>query len=953
MSFKISEFFQLTKKEKIKENNTTVYFYEHIKTKAKVLYFQNENENAAFGTFFKTLPEDSKGTTHILEHSVFEGSKNYQEENSLDFIINNSLSSFFNAFTFPDKTMYLFCSSFQKDYLNLLDIYLDFVYFPKLEEKTLRKEGHFYKKTSDGYTFNGIVYNEMKNSLLGFYSKLNYSVSHFFTGGTYNHISGGNPIDIVDLTIDELRNYHKDKYHPSNSNTIIYGKINKNKVFEKLNEVYSQFEYEKKEFEILATPIAENKKMTIEYQDQDGGQNNFVKYYLLKGLKNEEDFLGMNLMMNYYLSYDFSVLRKVIEESGLCASVEDYFANDLKTPVFGILCRGVENKDIEKLEDLIDTNIYKLAKNISKEIKELLLKRYEYRLKEIEFYTNQGLDVIVSCATYLNYDLDPLIEQRNFKNLKIIKKLLKGKNFEKFLAEKFLPSQTLSIKFTPSDRLLDDYNKQLDKKLQNKLKLEDFSILDKEIEIHEKFLNREKIEPDYKNLKKIRIQDLDLKIKKFDCGYKENIFYSYLNSSDLFRIGLNFDISNFNMSKLDYLAIYLHQVNQLSTSKYDFQQFSILKKKYFSEFELNSYKSFNDDNGKKSFFIKIFMKFLEADESKVFEILKEFAFHLNFENKERIKYLLLEQYQFLKESLAENPLEHAIHKSLSEMSEIEYINYHMNSLPLINKLKFIIENFDNEFESLSTEFKMIHKYIFTQDCIFNFGLSKEKSSKIDYYVKKIKDEINLVSGNILKLGDITIPSFGLNITNQNYFLPSNSDTNFNVMAVKYENFPSEEKPVLKILEPYFHQYLWSNIRVKNGAYGAVYKIDRNFDFGYFFSYSDPKINDTFETYSSTRNNFELSKFKKYSFEKMKLKYLSKYKEIYTNSDIYAKSFSYYLRNISDSRRQKELDMNIALNYSGFTNLFKYLKKIKFTIKVIATTKERINEFKEKFETISS
>ena len=161
MSFLISDYFDLDKIEKIKESKTKVHFYTHKKTKAQVLFFENANENAGFSTFFKTPCDNSKGTTHILEHSVFEGSKKYDQENSLDFILNNSLNSSFNAMTFLDKTGYYFCSSFQKDYLNLLDIFLDFVYFPKLELKTLRKEGHFFKKNSTGYEFNGIVFNEM------------------------------------------------------------------------------------------------------------------------------------------------------------------------------------------------------------------------------------------------------------------------------------------------------------------------------------------------------------------------------------------------------------------------------------------------------------------------------------------------------------------------------------------------------------------------------------------------------------------------------------------------------------------------------------------------------------------------------------------------------------------------------------------------------------------------
>ena len=949
MSFKINEFFKLTKKEKIKESNTTVFFYEHLKTKAKILYFQNDNENATFGTFFKTLPENSKGTTHILEHSVFEGSKKYDQENSLDYIINNSLASNFNAMTFPDKTMYFFCTSFQKDYLNLLDIYLDFVYFPKLEEKTLRKEGHFFKKNESGYEFNGIVFNEMKNSLLGFYSNLYESVSHFFDGGTYSHISGGNPLDVVDLTIDEMREYHKDKYHPSNSHTILYGKINKNKVFSKLNEIFDQFEYEKKDFEILATPIAENKKMNLEYQDLDGGENNFVKYYLLKGLNTEEDFLGVDLARNYFMSYDFSVLRKILEESKLCSSVEEVYIHDIKTPAFAILCRGVDHKDIEILEELIDKNIYSLSKNISKEIKDLLLKRYEYRLKEIEFYKNQGLDILMSCSRYLNYNQDPLIGLRNYKSLKIIQKLLKGKNFEKFLAEKILPSQTLSIKFSPSKNLLPEYNQKIDKKLKQKLELLDLKILDKEVEDHEKFLNKEKIEPNYKDLKKIKIQDLDLKISKFDTSIVEDIFYSTINSSDLFRVELNFDIADFNFSKLDYLGIYLYQVNQLSTKNYDFQKFSMLKKSYFSEFSIFPRYILNSENDKKIYFLTLFMKFLENDEDRVFDVLKEYILNLDFNNKERIKFLLTEQYQSIKESLSENPLDHSIHKAVSFMSEFDYISYNISSIPMLNRLKYLIENFDKEFEDLSNELKLIHNYVFSQNSYFNFGVSHERSSKIKEIAYRLSSELNIIPSNISKLGSLNVSGFKLLNDNKNYYLPTNSDTNFNVMAVKYKSINPEDKPVIRFLEPFFHQYLWNNIRVKNGAYGAHFQINKNAEYSLFFSYSDPRINQTFATYSNTRNNFELSKFKRYSFEKMKIKFLAQYKEINTNSDIFSKSFYNFIRGLDNNKRQKELDLKISLNYSSFKNLFKNLKNIKFIVKVIASTDERIKEFKEPYE----
>lgn len=951
MAFKIQENFDLVKKEKIKENNTTVLFYEHKKTKAKVMYFQNENESASFNIFFKTPLDNSKGTNHILEHSVFEGSKKYDQENSLDFIFNNSLSSFANAMTFTDKTMYIFNSSFQKDFLNLLDVYLDFVFFPKLEEKTLKKEGHFYKKTKNGYEFNGIVFNEMKESLLGFDSKFFYAVKEFFLPGSYSHNLGGNPIDIVDLTIDELRNYHKDKYHPSNSHTILYGKINKNKVFEKLNEVFSQFEYEEKNFEIKAIPVAENKKLTIEYQDYDGGDNKFVKYYLLKGMVSEEDYLGLDLIKKYYLDYDFSPLKTVIEDSGFCSSVECAILDDFIFPIFTIICKGVDHKNVENLEDLIDKSIFKFSKTIPKETKDLLLKSYEFNLKEIEFYQNQGFDIAVSVGRFLNYGLDPLIGLRNYKSLKIIEKLLKGKNLEKFLAEKFLSSQTLSIKFTPNQKLLDEYNNELQLKLEKKLKLEDFTDLDKKIEEHEKFLNREKIEPKYPSLKKIKIQDLDLKITKFDSELKENVYHTHLNSSDLYRVGLNFDISDFNFSKLEYLGIYLNLVNQLGTSKYNFREFSFLKKKYFADFNISISNYFNQKSEKKIYLISLFMKFLDSDKDEVLNVAYEFIKNTEFNNKERLKFLIEEQYQKLKDYSIQEPLVNACSKADSFMTEFDYLHYNLNFAPMINKLKFILENFDNEFDSIVTELTLIHNYIFNQTCIWNLGYSKENERNANHLIQKISDKLNIIPGEVSKLGNLTVPGFETG-KSLNFYIPSNSDTSFNVMTVKYNSIDEKDKKVLSILNPYMFQYLWDNIRVKNGAYGAKFHIDKDFNFSYFYSYSDPKITETFNIYSNTKSNFNLNKFKKYAYDKMKIRFLSGYKHIYRNSEIYNLSFQYYMKDIDYKKRVSDLEAKIALNFNDFKELVRKLKDIKFVIKVIATSLDRIKDFKDSYEKIS-
>ncbi len=952
MSFLISDYFDLDKIEKIKESKTKVHFYTHKKTKAQVLFFENANENCGFSTFFKTPCDNSKGTTHILEHSVFEGSKKYDQENSLDFILNNSLNSSFNAMTFLDKTGYYFCSSFQKDYLNLLDIFLDFVYFPKLELKTLRKEGHFFKKNSTGYEFNGIVFNEMKNSLLGFYSKFYDSISEFFEKGSYSYISGGNPIDVVDLTHEELVSYHTKHYHPTNSYTILYGKVNMKKVFEKLNEVFSQFEIQKIEVNLNVIPVSESKKIKVNFQStNEEDELNFCKYFLLENLVSEEDYLAFDVTKHYLLNYDFSPLRRVLEDSGLCTSVEDLYLTEAKFPILAVLCRGVAENNIPKLEKKIDESLLKFSKKISIDIKKLIYKRYEFKLNEIEFYQNQAEDIMFSAAKFLNYGLDPLIGLRNSISLKKIKKTIQGKNLEKFIQDNLLKAKTLSITFVPDKNLLEKYNLELEEKLKNKLQNLDLKKLDSEIESHEKFLNTEKKEPKYSNLKKIKLQDLDLNIKKYSNKFSDNVFTSYLNSGDIVRTSFYFDISNLEFAKLPIFGIYLNLINQISTKKHKFDELSYIKKSYFDQLNYGVSYMYDHHQNKQLSLFYLAAKYLETDSANVSEILKELVFEIDFSDRERIKYLLSEQLDSIKESIEENPLENSVLIAQSYLSAVDKIGFETHSLPVLKVLKKILANFDSEFPILQKELSLIHSFVYSQNALCNFGISKEIESRASLHLNNlVKDlKINLVSKD--KMQNLNSDFFKIPDKNLNLFFNSNSDTNFNILGLKYSNINPDDKQVIKFLEPYMFQYLWENIRIKNGAYGAFWTLNKNYDYGVFGSYSDPKVTETYKTYLNSKKKYDISKFKNYSFEKMKLKFLSKEKVIYRNANLYSNSFSFFVRGISDDEREKSLAKKIRINFVDFKKLIQNVVEYSFQIKVIATTPDRMKNFTEKYQEI--
>ena len=237
------------KEKYIDEIDSNVVIYEHVKTHAKICTMKNEDDNKVFSIAFRTPPINSTGLTHILEHSVLCGSKNYPVKDPFVELIKGSLNTFLNAFTFADKTMYPVASKNIKDFRNLVHVYLDAVFYPNIynHEEIFMQEGWHYeiKDEKDPIIYNGVVYNEMKGAFSDPTQILYRSVTHsLFPDNAYGFESGGDPKYIPDLTYDEFINFHKKYYSPSNSYIFLYGNLDMESELKWIDEVYlSSFDY--------------------------------------------------------------------------------------------------------------------------------------------------------------------------------------------------------------------------------------------------------------------------------------------------------------------------------------------------------------------------------------------------------------------------------------------------------------------------------------------------------------------------------------------------------------------------------------------------------------------------------------------------------------------------------------------------------------------------------------
>lgn len=411
--------FDLVRSTEIAEIGSLAKLYRHRKTGAEVLSLINDDENKVFGVTLKTPPEDSTGVAHILEHSVLCGSRKYPVKKPFVELLKGSLHTFLNAMTFSDKTAYPVASQNLKDFYNLVDVYLDAVYFPLLTEDTFRQEGwHYELDNSQGpIVYKGVVFNEMKgayssaSAVLGKLSQLS-----LYPDTTYGVNSGGDPKAIPDLTYQYLRDFHARFYHPSNSRVVFYGDDDPIKRLEILDEVFSQFEATTPPSEIATqTRWSEPRRITETYAaspEEAGRKSAMVSVnWMLDEITDPELSLNLNILESVLVGTPAAPLRKALIDSGLGEGLTGSgFADGILQPYFTFGLKGIAEADADKVEALILKTLETLStEGIDVLTVEAAVNSAEFALRENNTGSfPRGIALMFRALGSWLYDGDPL-----------------------------------------------------------------------------------------------------------------------------------------------------------------------------------------------------------------------------------------------------------------------------------------------------------------------------------------------------------------------------------------------------------------------------------------------------------------------------------------------------------------------------------------------------------------
>ncbi|MCR5310378.1 MAG: insulinase family protein [Lachnospiraceae bacterium] len=863
--FKGCKNYTVISKEELKDIGATGFVLRHDKTGARVVLLQCRDENKAFMVGFKTPQYESTGVPHILEHSVLCGSEKFPVKDAMTEVSKGSLYTFLNAFTYPDRTVYPVASCNDKDFKNLMDVYLDAVFFPRVykEKKIFMQEGWHYEMTDkEGeLTYNGVVYNEMK----GVYSSPDSALSSYvlfslFPDTQYGVESGGDPDVIPDLTYERFVDFHRTLYHPSNSRIYLYGDMDFEERLEFIDREYlSRFEEKDVNPEIrfqkpFVKPVRIEKSYPVENSEDDEESGTYLTYNLV--VSDYRDVLTTEAVdvINYALcNVPGALLKTRLIDAGICNDVYSEYETDICQKTFSIVAQDARPEDEERFVHIVEDTLREISeKGFDKKTLEAAITSSEFSYREGDFgYLPKGIYYGVNILEYWNYSDDGIFANIQKNNLyKTLRKGIEEGLFEKVLREKFLenPHKTILV-MKPDDKL----SARKDAELEDKLAKIKAGLSDKEKEaiIREtKELKEYQEAPDSKEaidtVPTLKLSDISKEAKYVDytvgetSGVKEII--SEIDSNGIAYITLSFDASDLPGELVEGFSFLRSVLGYVDTKDHSYGDLiNEINIKTGGISANGSIYTNADDADRFGISFEIIFKVLYDRIPDAFALIKEVLFTSAFNDKKRIKEILEQARLRTQGYMMQSGHAVALGRTNSYVTDSGRIKELLSGLDWYRSVERILGDYDKEFKKLSEGMKKVLDYVLTKDRIeISVGADKEGIAKVnESFAKFVKDlpETSLKGEKLV----VKAKDRGEGLTFASSVQYVGMAGNFKKAGLPFTGALLAMKSILG------NDYLWTGVRLKGGAYGVMCGFGRT-GFSYFVSYRDPGLLQTVEVY---------------------------------------------------------------------------------------------------------
>lgn len=956
--------YTLVWKKYIPEYKTDALYFNHNKSGAEVLVLENDDNNKVFGVSFKTIPEDDTGVAHILEHSVLAGSRKFTVKEPFVELIKTSLNTFVNASTYPDKTIYPVASQNEQDYYNLMDVYLDAVFFPLLKEDVLKQEGwHYEFDENDKLIIRGVVFNEMKGYLsnpdLVFYNAIQWSL---FPDNLYKYEVGGEPAAIPQLTYEQFKKFHTDHYHPSNAKIYFYGNGDTNKNLSFLDEYLKEFDKVELNLNIEPQmPFTEVKTITEKYavgKDVSLEKKSYIsRNWVLNDLDSHEESLALDILEYALLSSDASPLQKSILDAGLAEDLTGGYDTSYVRGIFMLGAKGANESDLDKIENVIQETLVQFAEKIDRDLLESALNVIEFDLRENKSSRYpKGLAMFTEILCNWNYDRDPLevlAFEEQISNIRT--KLISEEKYFESLIKKYLLENKHStiVRLNPDTNLLAQ-REEAERKVLDELQQKLTDAQKQEIrEQHKKLKEWQESSDSPEELAKIpklEISDLDKEIRKHPIKVESfndtELVTHNLETNGIVYVDFGFELNTLPEKYWDYIQIYEEALLRLGTKSHSAEELALWTDKKIGGLGSKVYITTRVDN-KDSVVSKFFIdaKVLKENFKDLVEILSERLFNINFDNSEKLLSILQESKSGYEAGFTSSgAAKMALSRSFAGLSLSRNLIERVSGLDHYFLLKELVQNFESKSSEVITILQEIHEHVINKN-----GLLINITAN-DEVVNQIRSELEKFINSLPKTtAAVTNFNFAKQQLNEGYTIPS--EVNYNALSLDIGELGYESHgSTYAILNILYGSYLWNKVRVLGGAYGGNVSFHplRSNIFGYV-SWRDPNIEKTFDVFQQAGDYLKTTEFIKHDIDGAILGAIGDM-DAYLNADERGwVSLDNYLAGVNDEIRQARRDELLEFGIEDIRNFSKILLKLKDYSKVVLGNKDKIKKANETLE----
>ncbi len=855
--------FFLKKQEFIEEINSQVYFFQHSRLGCPLLAIKNDDINKTFSAAFNTIPTDSTGVAHILEHSVLMGSEKYPVKDVFGEINKGGLMTFLNAMTGSDITYYPFATRNIKEYFNIMDVYCDVVFKPLLARETFEQEGwHYHQETENGpLQYQGVVYNEMKGAFSDPIRHIFHNIyKGLMPGSTYAHESGGDPQKIPDLSYEQFCEFHKKHYHASNGLFFVYGDAPLADELKYLEEKFAKHFPEKgvRAEVVQGTSINEPVLINETYASDsaDIREKTFIAVATNVAKVNErEKNCAFQIIANILYNSDGSPLKNKIISSGLCKDFGGIYlsTSSCKTTMISYLI-GSEPEKRKAFEILYKDALTEMVeKGLDRDLVLAELNKYEFGFREDSSKAQRGLDLIGKVMPALKYGMDPFEAMRNEKLLaNIRRKALEENYFEQLIGEYLLNNPaTVTVCLSPDPVKQQAGQKQEQEQLQaydNRLSpQEKAERVAKTQELMQQQLTANSVET-LSLLPRLSLADLTSDIEYHQIQPLEvagrPLLVSSLDTNHISYIDLGFDFSVLPQRLLPYLDLFGTIITEIGTEKLNYMQFAKEIATLTGGFSssLNTYGNLDKSRAPLPLFwlhLKCLPHYLE----RAIELVSSLLTKPTFADRNRIREIVGREFAWADHGAQSEGYSLAVARAASHLGNAGLYRENYAGITAYRAHRELALDYAAREEYFLKVLKEIAELLFNRNNMYISITANEQE------VTSFKD-LSSALVTSLEAKEVTTASLPeLDIANHEAFITS-AEIVFAVQGGNVFKDGNGYNGHFEVLKTYFtRDYLWNSVRQMGGAYGCFIQFSQFSGNMLLVSYRDPQVRKTYEAYS--------------------------------------------------------------------------------------------------------